>query len=368
MKRNIKIILMVLIISVVFVLICTFTEVGIDRLVAFNNELQSSTEREIEEGDMLYSDEVLYEDETLICYSDRIMFRFKLNMDNVGYITKIAEGVLNKCENIENLYVMPIPNAILVEDSQMETQYEQYMEALKSELPEKAVLVDSYQSLKTHTYDYIYFKTADSWTTLGAYYGLRDFSEAAGFEVKLLGEYWEYQYNTFQGELSMYEPLDEVDDADLIEDHVHYYILPGTKNRVEETRYDNGVATVSKKPLITPSYRNTGMFISNGYYNAVVEGESTVEKNKGKYLMVICDGAGKIMVPFLKDYYDGVYVVNIMRDEGLINTINDVLTKYNITDVLYIQNVMNMGVNSYSSALNRFCEEKQVWQDDTEKN
>ena len=73
---------------------------------------------------------------------------------------------------------------------------------------------------------------------------------------------------------------------------------------------------------------------------------------------MVCDSAGRLLVPYLKDYYDGVYVVNIKLDGEFYLDFNQIVEEYHISDVLYVQNTMEMGVSGYSKALNDFCEER----------
>ena len=63
------------------------------------------------------------------------------------------------------------------------------------------------------------------------------------------------------------------------------------------------------------------------------------------------------MVPYLKDYYEGVYVINMREEDELSHDLNEIVKEYHISDVLFAQSAMEMGVPGYSRALNDFCEE-----------
>ena len=131
-------------------------------------------------------------------------------------------------------------------------------------------------------------------------------------------------------------------DVDIIpSDHLYFYILPESVNRAEIFAEDEAGTEISyKKPLITFSARNLGAFIDGNYKRAVVDGESCNGEKQGEYLLVVCDRAGMVMVPFLKDYYDGIYVVNIK-------------------DIVWMQNTNQFGELGYYRALEEFAESGQ---------
>lgn len=56
-----------------------------------------------------------------------------------------------------------------------------------SQMNDKIVTVDAYSKLRSHTDEYIYFRTDHHWTQLGAYYAYTAFCEAAGFEARSAG-------------------------------------------------------------------------------------------------------------------------------------------------------------------------------------
>ena len=51
-----------------------------------------------------------------------------------------------------------------------------------SQMDDKIITVDAYSKLRSHTDEYIYFRTDHHWTQLGAYYAYTAFCEAAGFD------------------------------------------------------------------------------------------------------------------------------------------------------------------------------------------
>lgn len=314
---------------------------------------------EVETGQTL-SQVVLYEDEEIVCYEDRILCHFYYEEKNTDRIAAIVKGMLGQCPALEHVFVLPVPYQIFLEEGYEEEKdaYLKYMEQLSLKLPEKGVLVDTLPVLEAHKSEYIFFKTEDTWTARGAYYGMEVICKELGMEPIPLEQYYEYVYASFRGGLRLVEALDSIESIEELKDQIYYYLLPDSVNMVEVMEIDGLGNKVSyKKPVVTPSIRNLGSFIGSRYLRAIVEGEPQEANNEGKYLLVVCDSAGRLLVPYLKDYYDGVYVVNIKLDDELYQDLNQIVEEYHISDVLYVQNTMEIGVSGYSKALNDFCEE-----------
>lgn len=58
-----------------------------------------------------------------------------------------------------------------------------------SQMDDKIITVDAYSKLRSHTDEYIYFRTDHHWTQLGAYYAYTAFCEAAGFDAVPLDQF-----------------------------------------------------------------------------------------------------------------------------------------------------------------------------------
>ena len=306
------------------------------------------------------SQEILYEDEEIICYEDRILCHFFYEEATIDRIAVLVKGMLEQCPALEHIYVLPIPYLTFLEEGYIEEKeaYLRYMEQLSLKLPEKGVLVDTLPILEAHKSEYIFYKTEDAWTARGAYYGTEAICNKMGMEPIPLEQYYEYMYISLRGGLRASERLDSIEEMDDLKDYIYYYLLPGSPNRAEVIEEDSLGNKVSyKKPVVTGYVRNLGAFIGSKCLRAIVEGEPRDANNEGKYLLVVCDSAGRLLVPYLKDYYDGVYVVNIKLDGEFYLDFNQIVEEYHISDVLYVQNTMEMGVSGYSKALNDFCEE-----------
>lgn len=304
------------------------------------------------------SEKVLYESRELICYEDRALHKYNYKTKYPQTVEKQIKRFLSACPELEQLYVLPVPPRICTEKGQEESKeaYGKFCEGLEEELPQNAIFVDALPRLTEHSGEYVFFRTEDSWTARGAFYGMQDLGEAMAMQVIPLTAYEESMYNSFTGGVKYLDDVWAAKDISFPVDWTYYYLLPDSVNRAEIMRLDeNGKMFSFKKPLITISARNDGTFIDAAYVRAIVDGKARPDNNKGKYLLVICDEKGKLIVPYLKDYYDGVYVINVKEDGNLADDIHDILQTYHITEAVYVQNACDMGVDGYDKMWQGFA-------------
>ena len=155
------------------------------------------------------SAKILLENQELVCYTDRIFVHFQPKEDSVQRIKAIVDGMNHKCPELENIYILPIPHRILAETGYEEEAvfYQTHLDAIASEMPENAVVVNALDELSEHTQEYVFFRTQDAWTARGAYYGTTELCEELGLDVIPLESYYEYTYNTFTGDLPAREDM-----------------------------------------------------------------------------------------------------------------------------------------------------------------
>ncbi len=319
------------------------------------------------------SNTVLYEDDMLICYEDRILKKFVYEDNYLDNTISVVNGMLCDCGKLEKVFIMPIPGGVIFEQEGEDfdkientvVKYEEYMDKLNNKIKlagcetEKITLMDVSKELKKHKNEYIFFKTEDSWTARGAYYGMNSLCEALSLDSIPLNQYEEHVYNSFTGGVMAAYKKNELSSVLLPEDKLIYYILPNSKNRVcVMTMDENGKKTTYKKPLITASSRNTSSIISGRFCRAIVEGDALSDDlandKKGHYVLLVCDDAGKLLAMYLKDYYDGVYVININEDYAFSMEINEIVEANNISEVVFAQNAIYMGNPGYSRAFNKW--------------
>lgn len=352
-----------IVIAVLFSIVCILAQSIITNQKQDETMEQNPMEKDqyngygLENGTEL-SKVIVGENDSLICYEDRILRKFSYDIENIERTSDLTRGLITRCPAIEHVYVVPIPQRIVTEegyDSEKQL-YQQYIDEISTNLPDEAEVVDVLPALEEHEGEYLFFRTEDSWTAKGAFYGMEELCNRMGIEAFPLSRYEEYMYNSFKGDLAYQVNMSNIQYDSWPYDRVYYYLIPGSENKAEIIyTTEDGNTICYKKPVITCSARNTGSFITSNYTRAIVEGETTEKSHKDKYVLVIGDETGKLLVPYLKDYYDGVYLVNVRQDRNFYTDIDEIVNQYQITEVVFAQRAVEMGKLGYDLALNEFC-------------
>lgn len=298
----------------------------------------------------------LVENETVAGYEDRAFYRFTYEKESGERVGAMAEKLQECCSGIEQIYVMPVPGRVIAEEGFEEDQerYQSFLEQLKQELPDNSILLDVSPVLKEHKEEEVFYKTENIWTARGAYYGAGVFLEKTGRKSIPLEEYEEYIGNRFKGKVEDQKEIAEQKEkgAFLADNRLYYYWLKGLRQQAKiMVRNPQGKEESYKKPLFTPSSINQTSLLDDDYDRAIVEGESVDKKKEKNYLLVLNDRAGAWVVPYLKDYYDGIYVVNLQRDPYFYKDAAKIIKEYRITELLWVQNAMELGKKGYDKAL-----------------
>lgn len=315
------------------------------------------------EGDRVLSDTRIYEDDQIVCYEDRLFYHFNYPETGIERLAGQMEEIKRRCPKLEGLYVLPVPLRIFLENGYQEDKkaYSEYLELLSGSMPEGVSVVDVLPDLEAHSDEYLFFRTEDSWTAKGAYYGSVRLCDALGLEPFSLDAYHEYMYNSFTGTLyqlnkGIYENgrwlRKQTEDQE--GDRVFYYLLPDSSNQAELFTIKDEEVTSRKQPAISPASKGLSTFIGDNYFWAVVKGDKVREETEDKTLLLVCDVGGKILAPFMAGYYDNVYVVDVARYGEFAENITEILQEYNITDFVLAQSPLYMGNSSYSWAMSGF--------------
>lgn len=89
----------------------------------------------------------------------------------------------------------------------------------------------------------------------------------------------------------------------------------------------------------------------------VLEGDEQNEATKDEAIMLICDSNGRFLAPYLANYYETVYLVNVERYTAFYNDMPSILRTYGVRDIVLSQSAGRLGNKSYSDALNGFSVE-----------
>ena len=178
-----------------------------------------------------------------------------------------------------------------------------------SKMPPGILTVDAYAKLRSHTDEYIYFRTDHHWTQLGAYYAYTAFCETAGFEAVPLEDFETGRYDNFVG--SMYTFTKGYPQSDVLKNNPDYldYYLP-----IYEThaRY-YADATLQNGVPVSVVYTKMDSAVDNKYL-CFIGGDTPIciieSTAKGGTCLVLKESYGNALVPFLTSHYSKIIVVD----------------------------------------------------------
>lgn len=304
----------------------------------------------------------ILETQDQVIYTDRIFNINRISEDHISYASDIMKALQKKSG--KDTYIMPIPERAVFESGyeNEKEKYSDFIEKLEASFSDSSVVLKPLSELENHQDEYIYFRTENSWTMRGAFYGAQVIFGNLGYDKENLDAYREYVFGNVDGKLisstaveyttdEIYEKIKNIE-----KDPFYIYINGSNPNREELTfkNKQNQIQTV-KRNMIQFNNSGTNAVIATSYMHSVVEGRGKGKK-KGN-LLLIADTRGKMMISYLSEIFEKVYVSNIYGDADLIQNLDEILEKYNIEYVIWAQDVAETGNRSYMKALNPLLKE-----------
>ena len=253
------------------------------------------------------------------------------------YIDAVS-ALANKVDSDVTVYdiVVPISTGIYLDEAlQKELGCSDEQEAIQyiyNNMDDKVVTVDAFTTLKSHSDEYLYFRTDHHWTALGAYYTYCQLMKEKGITPTSLGKYETMVFDNFIG--SLYSASNQAPSLADNPDVITAYI-PLATNRMTYTDVDGN--TFDYDIIYDVSDCDSG-----SKYNCFIAGDQPLEEihnpnmSDGSSCVVIKESFGNAFVPFLVDHYETVYVVDYRYyPEGLTALIRD----KGIKDVIFINNI-----------------------------
>lgn len=261
--------------------------------------------------------------------------------------------VAKKIGNSATIYDIVVPNSFgvnLDEDIQKNMNTSNQGEAINyiyKKLNKSIKTVETYNQLRNHNSEYLYFKTDHHWTALGAYYVYRSFCETKGIHPHELGDYKEKKFPDFLG--SFYAYSNQSKALKKNPDTVEAYI-PIATNKEKITPREG-------KPYQYDIISDANKFSSANKYLAFIGGDQPlIEINNPKLkddssCIIIKESYGNAFVPFLVDHYQYVYVVDYRYYTG---DVAKVAAKHTNTDIIFLNNTAATSVEKSKLMLGIF--------------
>lgn len=261
--------------------------------------------------------------------------------------------VAKKIGNSATIYDIVVPNSFgvnLDEDIQKNMNTSNQGEAINyiyKKLNKSIKTIETYNQLRNHNSEYLYFKTDHHWTALGAYYVYRSFCETKGIHPHELGDYKKKKFPDFLG--SFYAYSNQSKALKKNPDTVEAYI-PIATNKEKITPREG-------KPYQYDIISDANKFSSANKYLAFIGGDQPLIEINNPMLkddsscIIIKESYGNAFVPFLVDHYQYVYVVDYRYYTG---DVAKVAAKHTNTDIIFLNNTAATSVEKSKLMLGIF--------------
>ena len=229
------------------------------------------------------------------------------------------------------------------------------LDKIKSSLMDNVISVDLYKTFDFHSSEYIYYRTEDGITSLGAYYAYREFAQTAKFLPDYI--YSISKLSEKKGTLGRFEGslLKRTVDADLQPhgnnelfanaDIIDFYKLPVGYDCYSvdpETGDETETNLLSKEnaqndPLSVFPGRNTPLLqISNN------------DNNNDEILLIVKDGMAEPLIGYLVPGYSEVHVVDAQLYKM---NLSEYIRSYDVTSVLIVNSITDANNSLYCQRL-----------------
>lgn len=193
-------------------------------------------------------------------------------------------------------------------------------------------LIDVFPVLTAHKEEQIYYRSDHHWTTLGAYYGYQQWTQA----MELAPRSYDPQdlvavSDSFLG--TLHSRINLPMETDTIQ------IFPRTARRSVRIVYDYSKETDSYyEPSYLEGKNQYGYFLDDNH--AFIEID-TAYAAKGRELFVIKDSYANTLIPILAPHYEKIYVVDLRYYNGSLFSLMDQYVVSNRVDVLVVYNCIH---------------------------
>jgi hypothetical protein len=287
-----------------------------------------------------------------VFYEDRVVERFHYDENNVRTGVEVLASTIAALPEGITKYLMIIPTRIILEGDAYQLYADDMGKAIEevyAEMPADVVTVDVTGALHDHQEEYLFFRTDDVWTAIGAYYAAQEFATKAGINLIGIKEYREHRLSSYLGTMRILPGAESLKEYP---DYISYYFLKGATNEQTITaRRTEGEYLTYKSPVVAVSRRGYDTFVGAYFSHSILHGDG---KN-GKTLMILGDQYSKAFAPWLTPYYENVCLVSPEYFDGGSQEFQQLLSQISVTELLVLVNAQNIGDNFFNSRIKEIC-------------
>ena len=273
---------------------------------------------------------------------------YYFDQEAVGMYTEAINIAAERLDGVATVYSILIPNnsgATLDEDVLAQLGGTDQKEALRyfhSLFSPDVVVVETYDQLRAHRDEYIYFRTDHHWTELGAYYAYESFCAAKGIEPSDITKWEQHDYEPFLGSFYQELWLPEMEENP---DTVHVYIPTGTNDMVywaDGEEYECNIIADATDYGVESKYM---CFIYGDQGLNKIENPNITD---GSCCLLVKDSYGCAFAPLLVDNYQTIWIIDFRYFDG---NIPDFAYEHGVQDVIFLNNMTIAGTQSVAETL-----------------
>lgn len=297
-------------------------------------------------GGVLTSEPILTTEDHII-FEDRVLERFAYDNDGIQECTDILSNAMNSIPEGVNKFLMFVPTRISLEDNyhQYTDDINEAIDEIYTNMPSDVSSFDIMTSLKSHSNEYLFFRTDHTWTALGAYYAAKEFCQGIGIDIKSLEEYRERRFENYVGTMRTLPNTKSLADNP---DYVSYYIKRDAANEQTITaRCNENEYITYDSPTVALSRGGYDIFVGSYFSHSILHGDA----GNGKTLMIVGDEYSKAFAPWLTPYFESICLVDPSYFNGESKEFWQLFSGYNITDFLILEYGKNLGKSVINSRI-----------------
>ncbi len=267
--------------------------------------------------------------------------------------TSALERGAKELEGTTNVYSILVPNnsSIMLDDETYKklsgSDQKQAIDYYYTNYSDLVHPVGTFDVLKSHNNENIYFKTDHHWTPLGAYYVYQSFCKTKGIEPVDKDELEYFKYEPFYGSYTSMLP-----GVELSPDVFEGWVPKGGNNmRVfNDLSGDPNSTDYYETFVVDPNegidqYNHYMRLISGDLPFVMIDNE---EIDDGSSCLLIKESYGNAFAPWLVNNYDKVYVMDLRYSDIPIVTF---CKENNVTDLIIMNNIQLGGALSVCEML-----------------
>lgn len=238
-----------------------------------------------------------------VYFSDRILRRETFSPVQTGETVRILKDIFRSLPQGVRRSLMVVPGRIGYENGLevfARDMWSVHDRVLKEMEPEVTVIrLDGVLGEKRE--EYLYYRTDDAWTALGAYYGAVSYLQTTGAgPAPDLSSYLRREGPLFRGARGS-DPRREIppERADRVDYYTEDTIIPWAE--VLAAR-NPGYPEISREPVLSAARGGTDLFVGGRITRAVLRGKA----GNGRSLLLAGDTEARILAPWLLSAYDRI--------------------------------------------------------------